>query len=74
LNPEIPEFFDLDQEDDDTKESSYEPSQDHEEDLIAFDRSENDTTFDHIIGCIEDIVISDEFQDIQVCFNCICMQ
>jgi hypothetical protein len=33
---------------------------------IAFDSSEVDNSFDSIIGCIEDIVIGDEFQEIQV--------
>jgi hypothetical protein len=35
---------------------------------IAFHASdgEGDNNFDSIIGCIEDIVISDEFQEIQV--------
>ncbi len=33
---------------------------------IAFDNSEVDNSFDGIIGCIEDIVIGEDFQEIQV--------
>jgi hypothetical protein len=33
---------------------------------LAFHSSDVENSFDDIIGCIEDIVISDEFQEIQV--------
>ena len=39
---------------------------DHDEEILAQDREYNQ--FDEIIGCIEDIVIEQQFQDLQESF------
>ena len=37
--------------------------------IFAEDSNNEQSEFDTIVGCIEDIVISEKFQDLQVFFN-----